>query len=64
MMIISHHDSYYDSIRVREMSIALMAAKQFSSAPTWSVIEKHKVVFKVSLGTLLGDVLNMMKKDN
>lgn len=44
------------------MSIALMAAKQFSSAPTWSAIEKHKVVFKVSLGTLLGDVLNMMKK--
>lgn len=43
------------------MSIALIAAKQFSRAPTLSVIEKHKVVFKVSLLELEGAVVNIIQ---
>lgn len=51
----------YDSIRVREISIALIAAKQCSSPPILSWIEKHKVVFKAWL-VLAGDIFKIKKK--
>lgn len=40
----------YDSIRVREMCMALMAARQSSRAPTLSVMEKWTVVLTGATG--------------
>lgn len=48
----------YDSIRVREMSMALMAAKQLSRPPILSWIAKHKVVFKFWL-VFAGDMVDL-----
>lgn len=46
----------YDSMRVKEMDMDFKAARQFSSPPTLSWIEKQSVVLSVSLGVLAGDM--------
>lgn len=44
-------------MRVKEMDMDFKAARQFSSPPTLSWIEKQSVVLSVSLGVFAGDMM-------